>query len=117
MITVEFDAKNKVLGRLATEIASTLRGKKTVDFRPDRAPEITVIVRHADQIVVTGTKERNKYYYHFSGYPGGLSKKRLSEVRAAHPERLIYLAVKRMLSNNKLRAKMLRRLIIDVTKD
>ena len=115
MTTVEFDAHNKVLGRLATDIALTLRGKKKASFRPDRDPEVTVIVRNAHQVVVTGTKEKTKIYYHFSGYPGGLSRRKLEEVRAKHPDRLIYQAVKRMLPDNKLRAKMLKRLILDVT--
>lgn len=116
MKTVEFDAKDKVLGRLATDIALTLRGKKSAAFRPDRDPEITVIVKHADQVAVTGTKETTKMYYHFSGYPGGLSRRRLADVRAKHPDRLIFQAVKRMLPDNKLRARMLKRLILDVAK-
>lgn len=115
MTTVEFDAKNKVLGRLASEIAITLRGKKTAQFRPDREPDITVVVHHAHQVAVTGTKERTKIYYKFSGYPGGLSRRQLSEVRAKHPDRLLYLAVKRMLPDNKLRAKLLKRLVLNVT--
>lgn len=117
MKTVEYDATNKVLGRLASDIAITLRGKKSPAYRPDRLPEISVIVRHAEKVAVTGTKEKTKFYYHFSGYPGGLSKSKLEEVRAKHPERLIYQAVKRMLPDNKLRAIMLKRLILDVNKE
>ncbi|MEK7537923.1 MAG: 50S ribosomal protein L13 [Patescibacteria group bacterium] len=116
MTTIEFDAKDKVLGRLASDIAQTLRGKKTVTYRPDRLPDITVIVRHADQIAVTGTKEKTKFYYHFSGYPGGLSKQKLSEVRAKHPDRLLYQAVKRMLPDTKLRSRLLKRLVLEVAK-
>lgn len=114
MITVEFDAKNKVLGRLATDIALTLRGKKSASYRPDRFADIKVVVHNADQIAVTGTKERNKLYYRFSGYPGGLRKDRLADVRKTHPDRLLMLAVKRMLPDNKLRAKMMKNLVLEV---
>lgn len=117
MKTVEFDAKNKVLGRLASDIAVTLMGKKSPSYRRDRLAEISVIVRNAEQVVVTGSKEKTKMYYHFSGYPGGLSKRKLEEVRAKHPERLIFQAVKRMLPDNKLRAQLLKRLILDVNKE
>lgn len=115
MTTVEFDAKGKVLGRLASQIASTLRGKNTVTYRPDRLADVKVIVHNAHQVAVTGTKEDTKIYYHFSGYPGGLKKRRLAEVRAAHPERLLQLAVKRMLPSNKLRAKLLKHLVLEVS--
>lgn len=117
MTTVEFDARHKILGRLASDIAITLRGKKTVTYQPDRLSNISVIVRHADQVAVSGTKEKSKMYYHFSGYPGGLSKRRLADVRTKHPERLLYQAVKRMLPDNKLRAQLMKRLTLDVTKD
>ncbi len=114
MTTIEFDATNKILGRLASDIAITLRGKKTTAYRPDREADITVVVHHADKVVVSGTKERTKMYYNFSGYPGGLKKKKLFEVREKHPERLLKLAVKRMLPDNKLRDRILKRLILEV---
>lgn len=114
MITVEFDATHKVLGRLATDIALTLRGKKSASYRPDRFADVKVIVHNADKIEVTGTKERNKMYYRFSGYPGGLRQDRLADVRQTHPERLLMFAVKRMLPDNKLRAKMMKNLILEV---
>ncbi len=114
MTTVEYDATGKVLGRLASDIAITLRGKKTTAYRPDREADVTVVVHNAHKIVVTGNKEKTKMYYNFSGYPGGLKRKTLREVRAAHPERLLMLAVKRMLPANKLRAKVLKRLILEV---
>ena len=114
MTTVEFDAKNKVLGRLATQIAMTLRGKTKADFRPDRLADVQVIVHNAHLVAVTGTKETTKMYYRFSGYPGGLRKDRLADVRKNHPERLLFFAVKRMLPDNKLRAKMLKNLVLEV---
>jgi large subunit ribosomal protein L13 len=113
MTTVEFDAKGKVLGRLATQIAMTLRGKNTPQFRPDRLADVTVVVHNAHLVAVTGTKETTKMYYRFSGYPGGLRSDRLADVRKTHPERLLFLAVKRMLPDNKLRARMLKHLILE----
>lgn len=113
MSTIEFDATNKVLGRLASDIALTLRGKKSPSFRPDRLADVKVVVHNAHKVAVTGTKETSKMYYRFSGYPGGLRQDRLADVRAAHPERLLMLAVKRMLPDNKLRAKMLKNLTLE----
>lgn len=115
MTTIEYDATNKILGRLASDIAITLRGKKTTAYRRDREADITVIVHNADKVAVSGTKEKTKMYYNFSGYPGGLKSKTLREVRAAHPERILKLAVKRMLPDNKLRDRILKRLILEVT--
>ena len=113
MTVIEINAANKVLGRLATNIALLLRGKNTVGYRPDRLPDIKIIVHHADQVVLTGRKESQKNYYHFSGYPGGLSKRTASYVRRIHPDRLLRQAVKRMLPNNKLRSKLLNKLILE----
>ncbi|MBI5466813.1 MAG: 50S ribosomal protein L13 [Candidatus Kerfeldbacteria bacterium] len=115
MTTVEFDAQGKVLGRLATQIAVALMGKTTPDFRRDRLSDVKVVVHHADQVVVTGTKSTTKFYYKFSGYPGGLSKKSFTQVKAEHPDRMLKLAVKRMLPKNKLQAKLMKRLTLEVS--
>lgn len=113
MTTIEIDAAGKILGRLATQIAGTLRGKHLPSYRPDRLPDITVVVKHADRIQVTGQKRKAKIYYRFSGYPGGLKRRRLEEVLAVSPARVLTLAVKRMLPNNRSRQRLLRRLIIE----
>ncbi len=112
MKTIEFSAKGQVLGRFATKIANTLRGKNTASFRPDRMPDVQVVVTDAEQIVVTGDKETQKTYYRFSGYPGGLKRESLAHVRARKPERILYFAVKRMLPKNRLQARFLKRLDI-----
>ncbi|MCL5090852.1 MAG: uL13 family ribosomal protein, partial [Patescibacteria group bacterium] len=65
---------------------------------------------NASEVVVTGKKETDKYYYHYSGYPGGLKKTSVSELRAVHPERIILAAVSNMLPKNKLRQEWLNKL-------
>lgn len=114
MRTVEFDAAGQTLGRLATRIANALRAKDTPTYRPDRLPEVAVVVKNARQVKVTGNKEAHKIYYRFSGYPGGLKKTKYNVMQATHPEQIIQLAVKRMLPNNRLRAKFMRRLTVEI---
>ena len=114
MRTVEFDAAGQTLGRLSTKIANTLRGKDLATYRPDRMPDVAVVVKNGSQVKVSGSKEEQKIYYRFSGYPGGLKKTKMPVMRATHPERIIQLAVKRMLPNNRLRARFMRRLTVEV---
>lgn len=113
MDPIEIDAKGKVLGRLATDIANKLRGKHLTSFREDRLSDITVHVKNASQVKLTGLKATQKMYYNFSGYPGGLKKKMARDLMKEHPDRVIWLAVKRMLPANKLRPRWLKHLIID----
>lgn len=115
MKTIEFDAKGKVLGRLATQIADALRGKNTPQFRPDRMPDVTVVVKNADLVVVTGNKEETKTYYRFSGYPGGLKREQLKHVRIRQPKRILTQAVSRMLPKNRLRDRFMKRLTIELS--
>lgn len=111
MRTVEIDAKGKVLGRLAGQIALALRGKDQPDFRPDRLAQVQVIVKNADQFSVTGAKRTTKMYYRFSGYPGGLKKAMLRDVK---PEYALRQAVRRMLPNNRLRDRLMKHLVLDI---
>jgi large subunit ribosomal protein L13 len=96
------DAENMTLGRLATAIAATLRGKNKAMFTPHIDTGDFVIVINAEKVRVTGNKEREKFYYRHSGYPGGLTKTALRDVRARHPERIIESAVRGMLPHNTL---------------
>lgn len=116
MTPITIDAKGKVLGRLATEIANVLRGKNLPTFRPDRFADVRVTITNADLFRVTGDKMRQKIYYHFSGYPGGLKSTQMRDVLAKRPADIIRLAVKRMLPDNKLRAKMMKNLTITLSK-
>ena len=96
------DAENKVLGRLATEIARRLRGKHKAEYTPHVDTGDYIIVINADKIAVTGNKESDKLYHHHTGYPGGLKTISLDKQRIKAPERIIETAVKGMLPKNPL---------------
>jgi large subunit ribosomal protein L13 len=96
------DAEGKTLGRLATIIAATLRGKTKPTFAPHMDMGDFVIVVNAGKIRVTGAKETQKFYYRHSGYPGGFKATALRDVRARHPERILESAVRGMLPKNTL---------------
>jgi large subunit ribosomal protein L13 len=106
------DAEGKTLGRIATIVASTLRGKTKPTYSPHMDMGDFVIVVNAEKIQVTGTKETDKYYYHHSNYPGGLKATRLKEVRQNHPERILESAVRGMLPKNTLGAQQFKKLKI-----
>jgi large subunit ribosomal protein L13 len=112
MTNITIDAKGKVLGRLASQIATTLQGKNRADYRRDRMADITVTIENVNQFAVTGNKMKQKKYYHFSGYPGGLREWKMEEKMATSPAEVLMLAVKRMLPTNRTRAKLMKRLII-----
>ncbi len=106
------DAKGKILGRLASQIAFLLMGKHKPYYTPHIDCGDFVIVINASQIKVTGKKEKNKIYYWHTGYPGGLKSITFEEMMKKNPKRVIELAVKRMLPKNRLRKIRLRRLKI-----
>ncbi len=109
------DAKDKVLGRLCSEIARVLRGKHKPSFSPFVMCGDKVIVLNADKIVMTGKKWTDREVARYSGYPGGLKVATPREVLHKHPERLIELAVKGMLPKNKLGRRMMRNLFVYTT--
>ena len=104
------DAENQTLGRLATAIASRLRGKHKPEFTPHVDTGDFVIVVNADKVHVTGNKETGKIYYRHSGYPGGIRGTSLGRMRETHPERIIEKAVKGMLPRNPLGRAMFKKL-------
>ena len=104
------DADGQILGRLATEIADTLRGKNKPAYTPHVDTGDFVIVVNAGKVRVTGKKLEQKIYYRHSGYPGGLRERTLAEQLARRPEEVIRKAVKGMLPKNKLAAAQLRKL-------
>lgn len=108
----QINAANKILGRLATEIAMLLRGKNKPDFQPHLLPKTKVTVQGAAQIAFTGKKAQQKKYYHYSGYPGGMRTRVLGEEFKKNPQRILWLAVYRMLPKNRLRDKIIKNLII-----
>lgn len=104
------DAKDKRLGRLATEIAVKLRGKDKPQFAPHIDCGDYVIVINAKDIAVTGNKMEDKQYYRHSGYPGGLRKKPLKQLLEEKPEEVIIKAVRGMIPRNKLRKEIMMKL-------
>jgi len=104
------DATDKVLGRLATEIARRLRGKHKAEYTPHVDTGDYIVVVNADKIRVTGRKETDKMYHHHTGYPGGLKSISLDKLRVKAPEQIIETAVKGMLPKNPLGRAMFRKL-------
>jgi large subunit ribosomal protein L13 len=106
------DVKDQILGRMSTQIALKLMGKSKPYFVRNEDCGDYVVVINAKYVKVTGRKEDEKLYSHFSGYPGGLKQKPLWKVREEHPEELIRHAVMGMLPKNKLRARLITRLYV-----
>jgi large subunit ribosomal protein L13 len=104
------DAEGHTLGRLATRIATVLRGKHRPAFSPHLDTGDHVVVINAEKIVVTGKKREQKNYYRYSGYPGGLSERTLEEMLERQPDRVMTLAVRGMLPRNRMRRRLLRKL-------
>ncbi len=106
------DAKDKVLGRLATRIAIILRGKNKPYFSPHLDCGDYVVVINAKYIKVTGKKLKEKVYRKYSGYPGGLKEITLEELLRKNPAKVLRLAVERMISRNALGKRVMRKLKI-----
>ncbi len=106
------DAEGQVLGRLATRVASILRGKEREQFTPFLDLGDHVIVVNASKIRITGNKLEQKFYRHYSGYPGGLSETALRRMLEEKPERVIREAVVGMLPKNKLGKALAKKLLI-----
>jgi large subunit ribosomal protein L13 len=106
------DAEAQTLGRLATQIADTLRGKNKAAYTPHIDTGDFVVVVNAEKVRVTGQKLDQKLYYRHSGYPGGLRSRTLREQLERRPEEVLRKAVKGMLPKNRLAAAQLRKLKI-----
>jgi large subunit ribosomal protein L13 len=106
------DAEGKTLGRLATQIADALRGKRKPEYTPHCVTGDFVVVVNADKVHVTGNKAVDKLYYRHSGYPGGIRSRTLGEMLERRPEEVIRKAVKGMLPRNRLGRQQLRKLKI-----
>lgn len=104
------DAEDKTLGKIASEVASILRGKKKPIYTPHVDTGDYVIVINAEKVRVTGKKEEQKIYKSHSGYPGGLKETTLRELRAKKPEEIIRHAVKGMMPKGKLGRQVFKKL-------
>lgn len=109
------DAKNKILGRLATEVASMLRGKKKANFVPYLDMGDNVVIINAAKVSVSGQKESKKIYFRHSGYPGGVRVETLSDLRKRKPEDIMKHAVWGMMPKGKLGRQMMKKLHIFAT--
>jgi len=106
------DAKGKVLGRLASEVAKILMGKHKPMFSRQIDTGDFVIVINAKNVKLTGDKLKSKVYYHHSGYPGGIKEMTADKMLVKKPEEVIRLAVKNMLPKNKISRQMFTKLIV-----
>ena len=104
------DAEGQTLGRLATQIATFLRGKHKAEYTPHVDTGDFVIVINADKVVVSGNKEMQKLYRRHSGYPGGMKEVSYQDMMKKHPERILESAVRGMLPKNSLGRQMYRKL-------
>ncbi|MBI2094055.1 MAG: 50S ribosomal protein L13 [Candidatus Omnitrophica bacterium] len=104
------DAKDQVLGRIASRIALLLRGKHRVTFTPFLDTGDHVVVINVDKVRITGNKLTQKMYQRYSGYPGGQRVKNLQRLMQTHPERALQLAVKGMMPDGPLGRQLLRHL-------
>jgi len=104
------DASGQILGRLATKIANLLIGKHKKEYTPHIDCGDFVVVTNTDKIKVTGNKERDKFYFRHSGYAKGAKVIPYKRQMEKDSTKVVYLAVKRMLDDNKLRDKRLKRL-------
>ena len=104
------DASNKVLGRLASEIARRLRGKHKPEFTPHVDTGDYIVVINAEKLRVTGRKAQNKIYHRHSGYPGGINSESFSKLHGRQPERVLTLAVKGMLPKGPLGYAMIKKM-------
>ncbi len=104
------DATDKVLGRMASRIAMILQGKTKPTYTPHVDTGDFVVVTNAEKIKLTGNKMNEKVYYSHSGYPGGFKEIPIKKWMEKHPDRIVTLAVKRMLPKTKLGSAMLKKL-------
>lgn len=104
------DAEGKILGDIATTVATYLRGKNKPTFHPSVNCGDHVVIINAEKVVLSGSKETQKTYVHYTGFPGGLRTTTPEKLRKEHPERIIELAVKGMIPDNRLRKHALAKL-------
>ncbi len=104
------DADGMVLGRLASRVASILKGKTKPIYTPNTDTGDFVVIVNAAKIRLTGNKLEQKMYYHHSGYPGGIKKKSAKELMKVSPEKILFSAIHGMLPKNKLGRVQLKKL-------
>jgi large subunit ribosomal protein L13 len=106
-----FDCEADNFGRIATRVATILQGKHKADYVPNQDRGDNVVLVNISKIRFSGNKAEKKMYYSFSGYPGGITSRKLSDLIKNDPERIVFEAVYNMLPKNKLRDKMIKKLV------
>lgn len=106
----EIDADGMILGRLATKVASVLRGKHKAEFTPHVDTGDYIVITNAEKVKVSGNKFSDKMYHHHTGYPGGIKSVSFDKLQDRNPIKIIELAVKGMLPKNPLGREMYRKL-------
>lgn len=107
MATYQIDATNKALGRIATEIATVLRGKHLPSYSPEKISNVEVVVSNLKSAKFTGKKLEQKTYFHYSGYHGGIRARNLGEEWEKNPQEVLRHIVYRMLPKNRTRDKII----------
>lgn len=109
---IEIDASGQSLGRMATKIATVLRGKDKAAWTPNIIPDVQVVVHNLDKVVFKGTKAQSKVYHRYSGYPGGLYERTLEEAWARDKKAVLRKVVRGMLPENRQRDVLLTHIVI-----
>ena len=114
---ISINAEGLVLGRLATEVATILRGKHKPEFTESVDMGDFVIVYNAEKLIVTGKKDIQKIYYKHSGYPGGLKTSTFNQLQEKSPEKIVFNAVRVMLPHNRIGRQMISKLKVYIGKE
>jgi large subunit ribosomal protein L13 len=107
-----FDCEDFILGRMATKIAFLLQGKDKPDFAPNVEGSVGIIAINSDKLRVTGRKKDDKAYHTYSGYPGGITSRKLKDVIERDSRQVIWNAIYGMLPKNKLRDRLMKKMLI-----
>ena len=107
-----FDCKENNFGRIATAAARVLQGKHKTDYAPNEDKGDFAVFVNCSRMKFSGSKEEQKMYHHFSGYPGGISSKKLGDLLKVSPEKVVRSAIYGMLPKNKLRNERMKRILI-----
>lgn len=111
--TYEIDATGKAIGRLASEVAIIITGKKQSNYLPNTIPLVKVIISNIDRLRISEKKLKDNVFYHHSGYPGGLKKKQWSDIFNKNPQLLFMKIINNMIPSNKLKKHLLKKITFE----
>ena len=106
------NCENFILGRMSTKIAFLLQGKDKPQYAPNKIGDCFVVVTNTDKLNVSGRKKSNKMYHSFSGYPGGITSRKLKDILERDSRKIVWESVYGMLPKNKLRDLMMKKMLI-----